>query len=228
MKTVEQKKTDMPYEKFKRFGAKFLTEAELLAVILRTGTKEISAVELGRRILDLPPYPIKGILGLHHISVEQLMKIKGIGEVKAIQVKCIAELSNRIAQANREQGLCFNQPKTVAQYYMEQMRHEDKEQVLVLFLDNKSRLLKELLLSSGSVSSSIVSPRELFIEALKAEAVGFMLLHNHPSGDPTPSIPDHNVTRNMIQCGKMLDIPLIDHIIIGDNKYISFKEAGLL
>lgn len=215
---------EMPYEKFERFGAENLTEAELLAIILRTGTKDISALELGRQILS----KTGGLSGLYHISPEDLMTLKGIGRIKAVKVTCIAELSRRMARECAREGLKFNTPASVAAYYMEELRHEKREKVLLVLLDSKGLLLKEVLLSTGTVNSSLVSMREIFIEVLKAEAVGFLLLHNHPSGDPSPSGNDREVTELMKKSARLMDVELLDHIIIGDNRYYSFSESRLL
>lgn len=221
-------KEDMPYEKFERFGSQNLTDAELLAIILRTGTKEFSAIELGQMLIGILSEEYGGLKGLHRISLKQLEKVKGIGRIKAIKLKCIAELSRRIAKENTRTLLQFTMPQTIAEYYMEDMRHLNQEQVLLLLLDNKTRLLKELYLTKGTINSSLLSARDIFIEALKAEAVQILLIHNHPSGDPTPSRMDLEITQKISECGKLMDIPLIDHIIIGDNKYRSFKEAGII
>lgn len=217
-----------PYEKFMKFGAEYLTESELLAVVLRTGTREADAEGLAEQILEMASYEQMGLSGLHRISMEQLLQIKGVGKVKAIQIKCVAELCTRMAQAKAEEGLVFQRSGSVAAYYMEVLRHRDKECVLLLMLDTKGRLIKETELSKGTVKASLLSPREVFIEALQASAVNLILLHNHPSGDPTPSREDAEITAVIAEWGKKLDIPLIDHIIIGDNRYISFKEKGYL
>lgn len=217
-----------PYEKFLKFGAESLTENELLAIILRTGSREEDVEALAAHILKLAGYGGQGLLGLHRISMEQLLQIKGIGRVKAIQIKCVMEFCTRVAQTRARSTLAFNRSGTVAAYYMELLRHRPRECVFLLMLDTKGQLIKELELSRGTVKSSLLSPREVFVEALKAEAVNIILLHNHPSGDPTPSREDMTVTENIAKMGHVLDIPLIDHIIIGDNKYISFKEQGYL
>ena len=217
-----------PYEKFMQFGAEYLTESELLAVILRTGSKDTDVESLAEQILDIASYGRQGLLGLHQISMERLLQIKGIGKVKAIQIKCVLELCTRMAKAKAEESLTFNRSGTVAAYYMESLRHRNKECVLLLMLDTKGRLIKETELSKGTVKSSLLSPREVFVEALQASAVHIILLHNHPSGDPTPSKEDLEVTATIAEMGHKLDIPLIDHIIIGDNRYISFKEQGYL
>lgn len=227
-KEIYKAKNDLPYEKFMRLGSHILTEAELLAITIRTGTKDRKAVEIGQEILSLPSVKEHGLGGLYYVTIQELMEIKGIGQVKAVKLKCLAELSMRIAMATAKEGLRFLDPSSVAKYYMESLRREKKEKVLLLLLDQKERLLGEEVLSIGTVSMSLLSPREIFVTALKKEAVHIMLLHNHPSGDPTPSKQDMRVTEEIQEIGKMIDIPLIDHIILGDNRYMSFQEAGLL
>ena len=221
-------KQELPYEKFLKYGPECLSEAELLAIILRTGTKDCSSVELAGQILELAGSPYKGLLGLYHISVEELKQLRGIGEVKAVKIKCIAELSMRMAKARKAPLLKFTSPNSVAEYFMEELRHEEKEKVILLCLDNKAQLISRTVLSVGTVNASLLSPREVFQYALRVHAVHIMVLHNHPSGDPMPSRQDMEITRRLLKTGELMEIPLIDHIIIGDNKYISFKEAGLL
>lgn len=226
-KKLQQTK-DMPYEKFQSLGASALTECELLAIILRTGTRDKSAVVLAQEVLSLAKPPREGLLGLYDVSVEKLMEIKGIGIVKAVKLKCLTELSMRISKAGAKEGLKFNSASLVAQYFMEELRHRDTECVVAVFLDAKGHLLGEKKLSEGSVRMSLVSPRQIFLEALQVRAVNFILLHNHPSGDPTPSRMDREITKNLSLLGEMMDILLLDHIIIGDNSYASFKELGYL
>lgn len=155
-------KEELPYEKFLKYGPESLSEAELLAIILRTGTKECSSVELGKQILDLATSPNKGLVGLYHVSVEELKQIHGIGEVKAVKIKCIAELSRRMAKAKKEPLLRFDAPATVADYFMEQLRHEEREKVILLCLDNKAQMTSQTVLTVGTVNASLVSPREVF------------------------------------------------------------------
>lgn len=219
---------NMPYEKFQRFGPEHLTESELLAIILRTGTKDCSAVEIANEVLSLAKYPREGLLGLYDLSLEELLKIKGIGMVKAVKLKCLGELSLRMSMARAKEGLLFQNAKTVADYYMEQLRHKTTECVMLLCLDTKGKLIKELQLSSGSVRMSLISPREVFLAALQWKAVNIILLHNHPSGDPRPSRADREVTQDIRELGEKMEIPLLDHIIIGDNKYTSFRELNLI
>lgn len=231
MQTIKKRQVqtpDLPYEKFDRFGAEALTERELLAIILRTGTKEKSALELAGEVLSLAKPPREGLLGLYDVTLEELMEIKGIGFVKAVKLKCLTELSMRISKSSIGEGLVFNSPDLVAQYFMETLRHKDTECVIVVCLDAKGRMIEEKKLSDGSVRMSLISPRQIFLEALHAKAVNFILVHNHPSGDPTPSRHDRELTQNLYKLGEMMDILLLDHIIIGDNRYSSFKELGYL
>lgn len=219
---------NLPYEKFVEFGPQSLTESELLAIILRTGTKEKSALQLAEEILSLPQTNRTGLLGLYDLPLEKLMSVKGIGKVKAVKIQCISELAMRINTASAKNGLIVHKPSTVADYFMEKLRHRKKECVVVACLDAKGLLMKEIELSSGSVNMSLISPRDVFLEALRYESVNIILIHNHPSGDPTPSSCDINVTHNIEKMGEQLNIPLLDHIIIGDNCYFSFKEESFL
>ena len=219
---------NLPYEKFLKYGSESLTESELLAIILRTGTKDKSAVQLAEEILSLSQTNRTGLLGLYDLPVEKLMQVKGIGEVKAVKIKCIAELAMRINSASAKRGLVVHNPSTIADYFMEKLRHRKKECVVVVCLDGNGQIIKEIELSSGSVNMSLISPRDVFLEALRFEAVNIILVHNHPSGDPTPSNSDRNVTKCIADMGQKLDIPLLDHIIIGDNCYFSFREESYL
>lgn len=227
--SADRQKTELqPYEKFVKMGAESLTEAELLAIILRTGTRDCSAMQLASEVLQSSFYGGHGLLGLHKITIEQLQKIKGVGPVKAVKIKSIAELSKRMASAKAWEEVVFQKSGTVAACYMERLRHRGTECVVLLMLDSKGHLLKEVQLSSGTVRASLISPREIFIEALKAEAVQIIMVHNHPSGDPAPSREDVRITQLICSLGEAMELPLTDHIIIGDNRYVSFKEQGLL
>ena len=213
---------ERPYEKCEKMGAEALTDVELLAILLRTGTRGENALCLARRILYHAGET--GILGIHQFSRERLLKIKGIGKVKAIQISCISELAKRLAKASRSDMLSFSQPETIARYYMEDLRHEQQE----IMLNSKARLIGEVNVSKVTVNSSLITPRELFIEALQKNAVSIVLMHNHPSGDPTPSREDMLTTKRILDAGALIGIELLDHIIIGNNCYISFREEGIL
>jgi len=216
-----------PYDKFLSHGPASLSKAELLAIILRTGTKDFSTVELGEQILRLNGDADTGLNGLHHITLDELKSIKGIGQVKAVKIRCLTEFAMRMARECAAERLSFNSPLSIVNYYKESLRHRERETVLLLLLDNRLHLLEEYVLSVGTVKASLLSPREVFIKAVSKKAVYIMLLHNHPSGDSKPSENDIKITEQIKAAGKLMDIPLIDHIIIGDN-YYSFKENGLL
>lgn len=225
---MEQMNSLLPYEKFCKSGPETLTDQELLAIILRTGTKNKSALELSAEVLKCCNFGKRGLLGLHQVSVNELSRIKGIGPVKAVKLKCITELSRRIASTAAWEELSFQTSGSVAAYLMESMRHLSREQVRLLLFDSKGHLIQNISLSNGTVSMSLLSPREVFMEALRMGAVQFIVAHNHPGGDPSPSAQDKRITEVLFQFGKQLELPLIDHIIIGDCKYFSFKEQGLL
>lgn len=218
---------ERPYERCEQFGASNLTDSELLAVLLRTGTRGENALQLADKILH-PVFSQKGVLNLHQWTYEQLMQIKGIGKVKAIQILCLAELSRRLAKATAQEGLNFSNPASIARYYMEDLRHANQEQMKLLLLNTKSRLIGEMDISKGTVNSAVISPRELFVEALQKNAVSIVLLHNHPSGDPTPSKEDVLITRRIQEAGRLIGVELLDHIVIGDNCYVSLREKGLV
>ena len=156
------------------------------------------------------------------------MTIKGIGKVKAIQISCISELAKRLSKASYQESLCFSEPDTIARYYMEDMRHGKQEQMKLLMLNTKAKLIGETNISKGTVNASLITPRELFIEALQKSAVYIIIIHNHPSGDPTPSREDLLITKRIFDAGKLIGIELLDHIIIGNNRYMSFREEGML
>lgn len=218
---------ERPYERCERFGASNLTNTELLAVLLRTGTRGENALQLAEKIL-YPVFSQKGILNLHQWNYEQLRKIKGIGKVKAIQILCLSELTKRLAKATAQEGLNFSTPASIAKYYMEDLRHATQEQMKLLMLNTKARLIGETDISKGTVNATVISPRELFLEALQKNAVSIILMHNHPSGDPTPSREDVLLTKRVQEAGELIGIELLDHIIIGNNCYISLKEKGFI
>jgi len=212
---------EQPYEKCLENGPESLSDAELLAVILRCGARGKTSLELAREILSLPGKE-EGLLGLYHCTRQELLQIRGVGEVKAIQLQCIGELSKRMAAAGARKGLCFHDPASIADYYMERLRHEDQEVLLCMMLDTKNQLLGEKEITRGTVNATMISPRELFLAALQFRAV-----HNHPSGIPEPSGDDITVTRQIRRAGEMLGITLLDHIIIGDHCYTSMLEQGI-
>ncbi|MBE5967974.1 MAG: JAB domain-containing protein [Lachnospiraceae bacterium] len=217
--------SERPYEKCEKYGAKALSDAELLAVILRTGTRNLRAIDLAVNVLNYSPsYP--GLKGLNYLTLKEFTKIKGIGRVKAIELLCLAELTKRMAKEIHKENLKLVTPQSVANYYMQDMRHLTREQVKLLMMDSKNKIIKDILISAGTVNTSLMPIREIFVQALKYEAVNIIVLHNHPSGDPAPSSEDVRVTKRLAEAGKLIGITLMDHIIIGDNRYISLKEHG--
>lgn len=213
--------SEKPYEKFLKSGPKSLSDAELLAVVIRSGTNGRRSIEVSQDFLSTGN---RNLLNLYAISYEDMLKIYGIGPVKAIQLKCIAELSKRISETKYRERICMNNPKSIADYYMERMRHEKKEMLMLLLFDAKCRLLEDVMMSVGSATSTFVSPREIFLAAFQYNAVQIILLHNHPSGTPEPSAEDDAVTERVAESGKLLGIPLADHIIIGDHSFYSYHE----
>lgn len=212
--------SERPYEKFLTSGAGALSDAELLAVIIRSGAQGKRSIEVAQ---DFLAKKSRSLLNLYELSFQEMLQIRGIGQVKAIQLKCIAELSKRIAKTRYQERLSMNHPQTIADYYMERMRHEKQEQMLALFFDSKCRLLSDKIMSVGSVNATVVSPREIFLAALDRKAVQLVLLHNHPSGDAAPSAEDDMVTERVHTCGELLGIPLMDHLILGDGTYYSYR-----
>ena len=225
--TKELPDWEKPYEKCLKSGVESLSVFELLAIIIRTGAKGVSSIELAKTILR-ECGKNKGLAGLYDLTVNKLKRINGIGNVKAIQIRCICELSKRISKSSASNKLRLNSPKSIADYYMEELRHKKIEYLISVMFDSKNGMIADKVISLGTVDSALISPREIYIEALKNEAVYIVLVHNHPSGDITPSNQDILATQRLEKSGSLLGIKLIDHIIIGDKTYYSFNESGLL
>lgn len=221
-------KDELPYERFLKYGPESLTDVELLAIIIRTGSGDNSPTDIARKVLSLERGKERGLNSLFSLSVDELKSISGIGEVKAVRLKCIAEIAKRMSSSKALLTLECNNSASVAEYFMERLRHEDKEKVILLCLNNKLKLISEVLLSIGTVNSASVSPRDIFIHALKCGASNLIIVHNHPGGDPSPSSADISITNRITRSGQMLDVILRDHIIIGDQSYYSLKDKGLL
>lgn len=225
MTMQELPESERPYEKFLQKGVEHLSDAELLSIIIKNGTKEKTAAEIARELLCGRQ---GNLLNLYELSYEELLDFPGIGKVKAIQLKAVAELSRRITSAKRYRHIRMDSPDSVAEYYMEQMRHCQKEILITAFFDVKCNFLGDSKISQGSISSAFVSPRDIFRTALLKNAAQIIMLHNHPSGDPQPSGEDIRITEIVCDLGKMMGIDLADHIIIGDNEFYSFKECFLI
>ena len=216
-----------PCEKAMQYGVQVLTDAELLAVILRSGNRTENVIVLSERLLNLDPlHP--GLSGLNNISMEKLLSVSGIGKVKAVQLKAITELSRRMSKEEARGRLSLNDPGSIAQFFREDMRYLQKERVYAAFFNTAGGLIREVLISEGTVDKSLLTPREVFVEACECRAVSMVILHNHPSGDIEPSRQDIYQTSHIYEIGEMMGIRLLDHIIIGGGTYFSFAERGLL
>ncbi|MFZ5687601.1 MAG: RadC family protein [Bacillota bacterium] len=213
-----------PRERLVAVGAQGLSSPELLAILLGTGTAGETALELAASILSRP----SGVSYLAEASLEDLKAVKGVGFAKAAQIKAAVELGRRIAIASYGDQPLIKSPEDVAALLMEEMRWLDREYFKVLSTNSKNRLLAADTVSIGHLSGSLVHPREVFKNPIKRSAAAVILVHNHPSGDPAPSREDIEVTKRLWEAGKILGIDVLDHVIIGDNRYISLKERGII
>ncbi|WP_143083211.1 RadC family protein [Alteribacillus iranensis] len=216
--------SERPREKMAKEGPERLSNQELLAILLRTGTRSESVLQLAQRVL----YHFDGIRLLQSATLEELKGIKGIGQAKAIELQAALELCKRIYTFQEESRYVVRSPEDVADYVMDDMRFLTQEHFVVLCLNTKNEIIHRHTLFIGSLNSSIVHPRELFKEALRRSAASVICLHNHPSGDPTPSQEDIDVTKRLTECGKILGVDVLDHVIIGDRKFLSLKEKGYM
>jgi DNA repair protein RadC len=220
--------SERPYERIEVHGAQSLSDAELIAVIIKSGTKEQSAVGLAQKVLTAAEGS-GGLNNIRDLSIQQLGEINGIGRVKAIQLKALAELAKRMASTRiNGERVRIRSSMDVKDLLMAELRELKKEVFKVIFLNIKNYVIKVMDISVGSLSSSIVHPREVYTEAIKCSSAGIILAHNHPSGDPTPSKEDIETTSRLYRSGEMVGISVIDHVIIGDGVFVSMKEKGLL
>ena len=226
MATIKEIPAELrPYEKVLKYGPKNLDDSELLAVILRTGTKGMSSVDLSRNIISAGGGRLSGIRNLNY---QKLLRIQGVGRVKAIQILCLCTLIVRFSAAYYSESEAYESPEWIAHRYMEEMRAEPREQVRVLYLDGRNRLKAEENLTSGSSDAAMFPIREILSLAFSHNAPGILVLHNHPSGDPEPSGEDIGATLQLQQAARLVGIRLLDHLIIGDRKYTSFRDLGIL
>ncbi len=222
MKIKELPLTERPYEKLEIYGAESLSNAELLAIIIKTGTKEQSAVSIAQNILKLNEQAEQENLRfLQEMALEEFMKIKGIGKVKAIQLKAVCELTKRIARPINQKKPIIKTPKDVADMLIPELRYEKQEKVKVLILNSKNTVLKTYDVSLGGSNFAYIEPKDVLAEAIKMQAPKIILIHNHPSGDAKPSKGDYKVTDRIYEAAQLMGIQLLDHIIIGDGLYQS-------
>lgn len=222
MNLKELPNSERPYEKLQMYGAKFLSNSELLAIIIKTGTKNETAISLAQKVLALQGNTEEENLRfLQEISVEEFMKIKGIGKVKAIQLKAVCELAKRMARPIHSLNCTITFPEDIANLMMEELRYESREMVKVILLNTKNVIQKIIDVGMGTTSFAVVQPKDILAEAVKMGIPKIILVHNHPSGDPTPSQSDIELTKKVEEAAKLLGIQLLDHIVIGDGKFTS-------
>lgn len=215
---------ERPRERMMQYGAQALSNAELLAILLRTGTFQESAVHLAQRVLSQS----EGLRSLVDMSMQQLTEIKGIGAAKALQIQAGIELGRRLARSGMKETVTVRSPEDVSGLLMEDMRYLQKEHFVCLFLNTKNHIIGQETLSMGSLNAAIVHPREVFRAAIKRSSASIICAHNHPSGDPTPSSEDIQMTKRLVEAGDLIGIDVLDHIVIGDQTYVSLKEQGLM
>ncbi len=225
MKTLrELPMEERPRERLIAHGSASLTTSELLAILLRTGRKGETALEIGRALALSPG----GLAGLSRLTAAQLASVKGIGPAKSVTILAALELGKRCATQKTQPKLTIRSAADVAEHVMPRFRYETREYFLIVLLDTKHHVIDMPVISIGTLDMSVVHPREVFFQAVVQHAAALILVHNHPSGEPTPSREDHVVTDKLAQAGMIFDIPVLDHIVIGDGCYVSFREKGWL
>ncbi len=215
--------TDRPRERLATLGPQALSNAELIAILLRVGVPGENAVQVGQRLLQ----KFGGISGLHRAPFTELCQQHGIAEAKAAQIKAAIELGRRLTLEAPEERPAINSPADAAALVQYEMSALEQEHLRVMLLDRRNRVLETVEVYRGSVSSSQVRIGEVFKEAVRKNASALIVIHNHPSGDPTPSPDDVAVTRAILQAGKLLDVDVLDHLVIGQGRWVSLKERGL-
>ncbi|HEO8419890.1 MAG: DNA repair protein RadC [Niallia sp.] len=213
---------ERPRERFIKQGPESLANHELIAILIQTGSKNESVLTLANKLL----IHFDGLRLLKDASLDELKAIKGIGTAKAIQLMAAIELGRRVSNLEFTDRYCIRSPEDAAKYMMNEMRFLSQEHFVCLYLNTKNQVMHKQVVFIGSLNASIVHPREVYKEAFRRSAASIICLHNHPSGDPSPSREDIEVTKRLVECGKIIGIDLLDHIIIGENKFISLKEKG--
>jgi len=215
---------ERPRERFLKYAVESISTHELIAIILRTGSKQESVIELSKRIL----YKYENLKELSNVTIKELMEIKGIGVTKAIELKAAFELGKRVLKESFNTRVELFSPESIYQYLKDELEMKNQEHFIALFLNTKGQLLKKETLFIGSLSSSLIHPREIFKHAVLNSAASIVVCHNHPSGDPNPSHHDIEITKLLHKNSIMMDIELLDHIIIGKGRYYSFKEKKII
>lgn len=213
---------ERPRERLLEEGTEALTDAQLLAIVLRVGRRKTSAVQVGMDLLQR----LGGLRGLANRSVQELCAVPGIGPAKAAQIQAAIELGKRALSAPLTTGTVITQSRTVFEHYYPLLRDVRRELFKVILLDAKHAVIREKTVSEGTLTSSLVHPREVFNEAVRESAAAVIFLHNHPSGDPKPSQEDRALTVRLQEAGDILGVQVLDHVIIGDGRYVSFADEG--
>lgn len=216
---------DRPYEKMELYGPDILSDSELLAIIIKTGNRNETCLQLAQRLLTIKPED--GIEFLKEASIDELKLVKGIGRVKAIQIKAVFELAKRFNRKKVEINKVIKSPKDVSDIVMSELCDKKQEYLKIIVLNTKNVVIKSVTVSIGALNRNIVQAREVFSEPIRLSAASIIMVHNHPSGDPTPSNDDISFTKKYYEYGKLLGIDVLDHLVIGNDKYISLKEKGL-
>ena len=220
----EMPASERPRERFLKYETESIQSYELIAIILRTGSKQDSVLELSKRVL----YQYSNLKELSNAEIEDLRKIKGIGKTKAIELKAAFELGRRASNEFFTDSIRLSSPESIYHFLKDQLEMKTQEHFIALYLNTKAELIKKETLFVGSLNASLVHPRDIFRHAVLSSAASIIIVHNHPSGDPTPSKNDIDVTKVIHQNSLMMDIELVDHVIIGRNKYFSFKEKSII
>lgn len=220
LKIKDLQQEDKPRERLKSYGADRLTNIELLAIIINSGSKQFSSIDCANQVLKL----VNQLRDLRHLTLPELLSVNGIGEKKALTILAVIELAKRMHSNTVLDKIEINEPQDVADYLMEKLRYLKQEHFVALLLNTKNQIIHEQSIFIGSLNMSIVHPRDLLREAVKHSAASIVIAHNHPSGDPTPSLEDIKTTKRLLYCCDLMGIDLLDHIIIGDGEFISLFE----
>lgn len=224
MKVKELPISERPYEKLEMYGEKALSNAELIAIIIKSGTKDESSVTIAQRILALDKSQENSLSFMQNVSIEEFMSIKGVGKVKAIQLKAVCELAKRMTKPLDTSQTQINSPKDVAKILTNEMKYEKREVVKAIILNSKNIIIKIVDICFGGTNSVMLSPKDVLHEVIKLGAPKIILVHNHPSGDPTPSKKDFEFTERLIRATRIVGVQLIDHIVIGAYGYNSIIQ----
>ena len=218
--------TERPYEKFLAYGGEKLSDAELLAIIIKAGTKDKTALELMYELMNKHHYGRVGLSFLNEVSISEIQKIKGLGKIKAIQLKALCEISKRMTKPADILKWKIDSPENAAMLLMEDMRYLKQERLVTILLNTKNNVIQIVTNSIGGLNASVIEVREIFKEPIRCSASKIILAHNHPSGNPFPSEKDIQLTKRLYEAGKLLGIDLIDHIIIGNGVFASLKKMN--